>query len=168
VIRPYRPADREALLALNAANVPEVGPMDGAKLELLLAEALRFDVVELDGAIEGALVVLGDGGTYRSPNYRWFAERHERFAYVDRVMLSERLRGQGWGKALYDAAVATARALGKPVLTAEVNTLPPNPRSFRFHEGCGFVEVGRQRPYGPDEEVAMFELVVDADPRAAP
>ncbi len=166
MIRPYTTADRDALLELNAANVPEVGPMDDAKLELFAAEALRFDVIELDGAIEGALVVLGEGASYRSPNYRWFAERHQRFAYIDRVMLSPAIRGKGWGTALYDAAVTTARALGKPVLTAEVNTAPPNPRSVRFHEGFGFVEVGRVRPYGPDEEVAMFELTVELDPAA--
>ncbi len=167
MIRSYTAADQEALLALNAANVPDVGPMDEDKLALFVAEALRLDVVELDGLIEGALVVLGDRTSYRSPNYRWFAERHERFAYVDRVMLSEATRGQGWGQALYDLAVTTARALGKPVLAAEVNMLPPNPRSVRFHQGFGFVEVGRQRPYGPDEEVAMFELSLDPEPVTA-
>ena len=44
-------------------------------------------------------------------------------------------------------------------LAAEVNIEPPNPRSIRFHERFGFVEVGRLRPYDPDEEVALFNQI---------
>ena len=160
VIRRFRHSDVDAVLALNAANVPEVGPMDRTKLDLLEDAAALFAVVELDGSIEGALVVLEEGSAYASPNYRWFSDRHDEFAYVDRIMLSPATRGMGWGIKLYDAGVSTARRLGKGVLTAEVNTEPPNPRSVRFHEAFGFVEVGRERPYGPHEEVAMFELIL--------
>lgn len=160
MIRQYRQSDADSVLALNAANVPEVGPMDRTKLEFFAEAAALFSVVELDGLIEGALVVLEEDTSYASPNYRWFADRHEVFAYVDRVMLSPATRGQGWGVKLYDAAAITARELGKGVLTAEVNTEPPNPRSIHFHEAFGFVEIGRERPYGPQEEVAMFELAL--------
>ena len=160
MIRAYRHGDADDVLALNEANVPEVGPMDRTKLDVLADAAALFAVVELDGSIEGALVVLEEGSSYGSPNYRWFSARHDIFAYVDRVMLSPAVRGMGWGVKLYDAGVGTARRLGKGVLTAEVNTEPPNPRSVRFHQAYGFVEVGRERPYGPQEEVAMFELVL--------
>ncbi len=160
MIRQFRDSDGDSVLALNAANVPEVGPLDRTKLDLLADAAALFAVLDLEGSIEGALVVLGEGSSYSSPNYRWFSDRHEVFAYVDRIMLSPATRGMGWGVKLYDAAASTARHLGKGVLTAEVNTEPPNPRSVRFHEAFGFVEVGRQRPYGPHEEVAMFELVL--------
>lgn len=160
MIRAYRPSDAGALLEQNAANVPDVGPLDRTKLEFLVGEALLVEVLELGGKLEGAIVVLADGGTYRSPNYRWFAERHPEFAYVDRVMLSAATRGQGWGVSMYERAVNAARAAGKTVLAAEVNIEPPNPRSIRFHERFGFVEVGRLRPYDPDEEVALFELTL--------
>lgn len=161
MIRAYEPGDATELLVLNAANVPEVGPLDRAKLDFLVDEALLVDVLELDGRLEGAIVVLADGGTYGSPNYRWFAHRHPAFAYVDRVMLSPLTRGLGWAVALYERAVAAAVASGKPILAAEVNIEPPNPRSIRFHERFGFVEVGRLRPYDPDEEVALYELPLD-------
>ncbi len=132
--------------------------MDMAKLEFFVAEAHLFEVVELGGVVEGALVVLTDGTSYGSPNYRWFAQRHRSFIYVDRIMLSPATRGKGLGRELYGRVAAAGRLAGTSVMCAEVNTIPPNPRSLAFHERFGFVEVGRERPYGTDEEVAMFEL----------
>ncbi len=158
MIRSYRPEDAEVVMALNEANLPDVGPMDMAKLTLLDAEAALFEVVEVDGAIEGALVALTEGTSYASPNYRWFSERHPRFVYVDRIMLSPSIRGKGFGVELYERVAAVGRRKGISMMCAEVNTIPPNPRSLRFHEQFGFVDVGRERPYGTDEEVAMMEL----------
>ena len=158
MIRRYADADAHSVLELNEANVPDVGPMDRSKLELLIAEAVLFEVVELEGEVEGALVVLAEGSSYGSPNYRWFAQRHPEFVYVDRIMLSPATRGKGLGVELYERAATAGRQAGKPMLCAEVNTIPPNPRSFRFHQRFGFVELGRERPYGTEEEVAMFEM----------
>ncbi len=158
MIRPYEVRDAEAVLILNEVNVPAVGPMDRAKLDLLVDESMFVDVIEIDDSIEGALFVLPDGAAYESPNYRWFSARYPQFVYVDRIMLSPATRGMGLGVQLYDRAVAAGRAHEKSHLLAEVNTEPANPRSLRFHEVYGFVEVGRERPYGPDEEVSMLAL----------
>ncbi len=164
MIRPYQPADAEAVLALNEANVPEVGTMDADKLQLFVDHSPFFRVVEVDGVVVGMLVGLTEAETvYPSPNYRWFCQRNEAFAYIDRVAVAESARGQGWGPALYKEFEAWARSQGKPLLCAEVNTIPANPRSLRFHEIYGFVEVGRERPYGPDEEVAMLEFALSSE-----
>ena len=157
-IRDYSPPDRVEVQALNRANEPAVGPLDDARLMVLTNEALLVRVVRVEAELVGALFVLTEGGSYGSPNYRWFDERHEAFAYVDRIMLAPAARGLGLGPRLYDEASEAARRAGKPVLCAEVNTIPANDRSYRFHELYGFRDVGRQRPYGDDEEVAMFEL----------
>ena len=157
MIRQYEDSDADAVLALNAANVPEVGTMDAEKLALFVEHSPYFRVVEVDGQVVGMLVGLSETETvYPSPNYKWFYERYPSFAYIDRVALAESVRGKGWGPALYQDFEAWARANDKPALLAEVNTIPNNPRSIRFHELYGFTEVGRERPYGPDEEVAMF------------
>lgn len=156
MIREYRPADREAVLALNAANVPEVGSMDDAKLDLLSAEAASFLVVGRAAEVVGFMVVLGPGGTYASPNYRWFGERYDDFVYVDRIAIAAEARGQGWGPALYQRFEQLAAERSVRVMAAEVNTVPPNERSLHFHQVAGFVEVARCRPYGGDEEVAMM------------
>lgn len=156
MIRAYAPGDRAAVMALNEANVPEVGPMDEAKLDLLLAEAVSTTVAESEGTVIGFMILLGPGGRYASPNYRWFVERYERFLYVDRIAVAEEARGQGWGPALYTHFEQIAVERGDPVMLAEVNTVPPNPRSLRFHDIFGFAELARCRPYGGDEEVAML------------
>lgn len=156
-IRPYRDDDAEQVRAVNAANVPEVGVLDDERLTLFCAEAAFFDVVEVGGAVLGVFVALAEGTTYRSPNYRWFAERHERFAYVDRIALQPELRGTGAAHALYAGFEDWARSQGREVACAEVNVVPPNPRSMRFHQRRGFVVVEEVAPYGDDERVAMVE-----------
>ncbi len=39
--------------------------------------------------------------SYDSVNYRWFAERYERFLYVDRVVVAAAQHGRGFGLAQY-------------------------------------------------------------------
>ena len=95
---------------------------------------------------------------YKSPNYRYFCDKHSKLAYVDRIFLAEAARNQGTGSQLYQAFFQWAQTNDKPVICAEVNTIPDNPGSHRFHQRAGFVEVDRLRPYSPDKEVAMYEL----------
>ena len=160
MLTPYAPGDAEDVLALNAANVPEVGPMDRRKLESLAAEADWFPVIRDGDTVVGFAILLTEGASYESPNYRWFSERHERFSYVDRIALGEKARRRGFGSTVYQEAIERARATGRDVLCAEVNTRPPNPASLAFHREFGFEEVARKRPYGPEEEVAMLECAV--------
>lgn len=163
-IRDVQPGDERALRALNAGNEPEVGPLDDDRLRLFAAAAIRFRVVVADGTVHGLFVGLAEGVDYASPNYRWFARRHSRFAYVDRIALSPPLRGSGAAHALYDEFESWARGSGRSVLCAEVNVVPPNPRSLRFHEARGFVVVDEVAPYGGDERVAMVEKVLAPAP----
>jgi len=157
MIRNYEVRDHDAVLAINEVNVPEVGEMDSAKLAFLLDETVSTSVVEVAGSVLGFMVLLGPGGAYGSPNYRWFSERHQQFTYVDRIAVLEEARGQGWGPALYDHFESIATASQSDVMCAEVNTVPANPRSLRFHEIFGFEEVARCQPYDGSEEVAMLE-----------
>lgn len=156
-IRAATPADHDAIGALNAANVPEVGVLDEERLALFARAADAFWVVEQDGALLGLFVGLFEGHDYASANYRWFADRHDRFAYVDRIALAPAARGRGVADALYDRWESAAAERGVPVVCAEVNTVPENPRSLAFHERRGFVRIAEEAPYGGDERVAMLE-----------
>ncbi|MDH3681296.1 MAG: GNAT family N-acetyltransferase [Acidimicrobiia bacterium] len=158
MIRAYQPTDAEAVLALNEACVPEVGPMDAAKLADFVEWAPFLRVVDVDGTIAAFVIGLTDGAPYDSPNYAWFAGRHPAFAYVDRVAVEESQRGAGWGPALYREFEAWAKEAGKPMLCAEVNTEPPNPRSLRFHDLFGFDMVDQFEPHGtPEYRVGLME-----------
>jgi len=159
-IRPRTATDGAAVRAVNASNVPEVGVLDEHRFALFAAAAPHFDVVEMDGVVVGVFVGLVEGIEYASPNYRWFADRHPRFAYVDRIALQPAARGVGIADDLYGRFEAWAAETGRPVVCAEVNVVPPNPRSMRFHERRGYEVVGELAPYGTDERVAMVEKVL--------
>ena len=81
-IRPRTGADDDAIRRVNAVNVPEIGPLDEQRLALFADAAPHFDVVDVDGVVCGLFVGLTEGISYASPNYRWFAERHERRGFA--------------------------------------------------------------------------------------
>ena len=95
------------------------------------------------------------GTSYQSPNYRWFCDNYDDFAYVDRIAINSWARRKGIAEALYDA-FAAAEA-GAPVMTCEVNIRPSNEGSMKFHERMGFHQVGSQQTEGGKKEVAMLE-----------
>lgn len=162
MIRRYDPADADAVLALNAACVPEVGPMDSTRLAAFADWAPYFKVVEADGAIVALLIGLTEDAPYGSPNFGWFVDRYPLFAYIDRVAVSEAERGAGWGPKLYRDFEQWAIDNQRPMLCAEVNVEPPNPRSLRFHEIYGFDAVEQFEPTGSaDYRVVMLRKGLD-------
>lgn len=160
--RPYEPSDAAGALALNQANVPEVGSADAERWDWLVGLAGHVEVAEVDGEVVAFLVAFAEGSAYDSPNYRWYGARHERFAYVDRVAVAEAHRGTGIAHELYRSFEAWGRGRGASVLCAEVNTVPPNPRSLRFHERLGYLPVAELEPWAdePGHLVAMVEKPV--------
>ncbi|MCU1395637.1 MAG: hypothetical protein JWM34_4065 [Ilumatobacteraceae bacterium] len=146
-IRPLRPDDLPACVAMNNDAIPAVSEADLAKMTRLVDESLLSLVAEHDSGVVGFCVNFGPGADYDSVNYRWFCERYEDFAYLDRIVVSPAARNLGVGTAFY-AAVEQAIA-GTPWLFCEVNLRPRNDGSLRFHARLGFVEVGQQEtPYG--------------------
>jgi predicted GNAT superfamily acetyltransferase len=141
-IRLLQPADLDACLALNNGSVPAVSETDATKLSALVDESIVSLVAEHDGAVVGFCVNFGPGADYHSVNYRWFCERYDDFAYLDRIVVSPDARDLGIGTALY--AAVEAHITGTPWLLCEVNLRPRNDGSLRFHERLGFVEVGQQ------------------------
>ncbi len=141
-IRALQVADIPAVVAINNAAVPAVSEADETKMAALVAESLISLVSEHDDEVVGFCINFGPGADYHSVNYRWFCERYDDFAYLDRIAVSESARNLGVGAALY-AAVEDAIA-GTAMLTCEVNLRPLNDGSLRFHQRLGFVEVGQQ------------------------
>lgn len=155
-------SDLDDLLDLNQRSTPHVGEVDRARLESIVDEATLALVARSDDTLAGFVLVLGPGAQYDSPNYRWFAARHDDFRYVDRIAVDDRWRRAGLGRQLYRAVFDHAEEAGSPVVTCEVNLEPPNPVSQRFHASLGFVEVGRQENYGGSVVVQMLERPVGA------
>ena len=158
-IRPYRPNDFPTLFAANEASVPGVG----AETESSLAKwiALSTCLVATDAGDQplGFVTVMELGQPdYDSPNMRWFetyaAETGKSVVYVDRIALLPGARGQRLGEALYEAAFA--RFADRDEIGCEVNTLPDNPGSHRFHKRIGFNQVGEAVYRAGEKAVAFY------------
>ena len=134
-------ADLPEVMTLNESSVPAVGDVSRHRMQWLLELAsLALGVRDEDGRLVAFVVCMPPGSAYGSPNYRFFDGRYDSFVYVDRVVVTADVRSQGLGGRLYDEVIA--RSPGVRLMTAEVNLIPPNPGSMRFHERRGFKRVG--------------------------
>lgn len=156
ILRPIAAADRPAVLALNAANVELLAPLDEERLVEITAWADLAHVVEHDDAFAGFVVTMPAGTSYDSVNYRWFTEHLDDFYYLDRIALDASMRRAGLGTAVYDEVEQRARAHGR--LALEVNLEPPNEASLAFHRGRGYREVHRQESHGHVVTLMVKEL----------
>lgn len=119
-------------------------------------------VAESDGAPAAFAIVLREGFEgYDSENHRWFAARYPRFVYVDRIAIDSPYRGMGIGRALYEEVFELARASATPVVTAEIDTIPYNGPSLKFHASMGFHEVGTQFVRSNGVQVSLQEARVE-------
>jgi len=93
-------SDLIEVLALNDASTPHVSRIDMDAMRWFANNAEYFRVVCRDNRLAGFLIGLGPGLDYASPNYRWFAQRHEQFGYIDRVAVAPAARrlGIAWDK----------------------------------------------------------------------
>jgi len=148
--------DHEAVLALNNGATPHVNALSAAPFAWLVDHAEWFRVWEDEAGIAGFALVLRSGLDYWSENYKWFSARHASFLYLDRVVVAERARRQGVGRALYDDLAGFAAGRW-PRITLEVNLRPPNPGSVAFHERLGFRRVGVRDEDDGDKAVLMME-----------
>lgn len=148
------PADLPAILALNNLHAREVSELGMDKLERLVAGAF---VATRIGRADAFMIGFDQAADYDSPNFLWFRARHARFAYVDRIAVSETARGRGYGRLLYEDFFARAVAAGHTLVCCEVNLDPPNPQSDAFHAALGFKPVGSASLYGGERSVRYFE-----------
>lgn len=146
----------EPFLALNAAHVVELSPLDRESLAGLLAGSFYARRI---GVAEAALIALDEGhATYASPNYLWFRQRYPRFVYIDRIVVADSARGKGHARRLYGDLIERARAAGHDILVCEVNSEPPNPASDAFHAALGFKEIGSAEIHGGAKTVRYLAL----------
>ena len=158
-IRPYRQSDFAALHDINAASTPGVSEETEEGLSEILSLATCFVAQDACERPIGFITLIEPGvSTYGSPNLRWFEawqDREERsLIYVDRIAVAESARGSGLGEALYRHAFA--QFADREVIAAEVNTIPDNPGSHRFHDRLGFVRVGQQVFTEGEKAVAYY------------
>jgi len=164
LLGPITDDDVPAFLLLNNLAVPHVNALDEDALSSLIQQSwyckrvFRDDNRETTPAEEmlGFLMVLTSGQPYESLNYRWFSDRYDQFAYVDRIVVGAASRGSGFAARLYEDLFESARLAGLQRVCCEVNLVPPNPGSLAFHAKLGFFEVGQQETEGGSKRVSLL------------
>ena len=155
IIRNISGADLDAVLSLNQSEVPHVGSVDKEKMRWFATNASYFRVAMSEDELAAYLVGFRPGTGYTSPNYLWFCENYDDFAYVDRIAVAKFSRRSGIATRLYDD-FAAAMPGTVDVMTCEVNVRPPNESSMTFHRRLGFDQVGSLVSDDGDKEVAML------------
>ena len=148
-------ADLDEVLLLNESEVPHVGTVDIEQMHWFADHAHYFRVARVDGNLAAFLIGMRPGSSYQSLNYRWFCDRYDEFAYVDRIAVAVPARGVGVASRLYEDFALTLPESVK-VMTCEVNVLPPNEGSMRFHTRLGFREVGTLSSDDGSKKVALL------------
>lgn len=161
-IRPIRACDYDFVLKTNEDNVEVLSPMDQKKLEYFEKNAELFLVAEVDFEPAAFIICMREGiESYESENYRWFNSHYDRFIYIDRIVINENFRKMGLGRKLYHAVFSYAKSIGVSTVTAEIDTVPYNETSLKFHKAMGFSEVGMQVVRGGSVEVSLQEAQLD-------
>jgi phosphinothricin acetyltransferase len=95
----------------------------------------------------------------------WVAVRavSDRCAYAGvvehSVYVAEAARGQGIGRALLEALIASTEAAG--IWTIQTGIFPENTASLRLHERTGFDVVGRRRRIGKREGIWRDVIAIE-------
>ena len=156
-IRETSPADLDAALALNNANLPALNELDRTEIARLASISHLSLTAEVDDVFAGFCIVFAPGADYASLNFQWFSRTYTEFAYLDRIAVDPAFRRYGIGRSFY--AELQQRLAGHfPVLCCEVNVRPANDASLEFHHSIGFREVGRQDTDGGNKTVSLLEL----------
>jgi len=156
IVRDVREHELDSVLALNNAAGPGILAMDAARLRWFWQNANYFRVAEKDGLLAGFLIALDQDATHGSSNFQWFQERHERFLYVDRIVIASTRRGVGVGRVFYGDVQSYAE-VRVPKLAAEVFMDNASHPALLFHGSFGFREVGQH--VMPDSGIRACMLI---------
>ena len=156
-VLPLEPGRLAALLALNNKHAAELSALDEAEFDRLVRHA--FHAVRI-GEADAFLLAFDQDADYRSPNFLWFRQRHARFVYVDRVVVSGPARGRGLARFLYADLFERAASAGNDRVVCEVNIDPPNPASDALHASLGFLETGQAAIHDGRKTVRYLERPV--------
>ena len=154
-IKNVTPKDFADVLRLNEDSVPHVSSISTDDLQWFANNAVYFRMIRIDERLAGFLIGLRPGTSYSSPNYRWFSDNYDDFAYVDRVAVANWARRRGVAESFYNDFGHSQS--GVAVMTCEVNIRPPNTGSMQFHERQGFKRIGSQVIDDGEKEVAYLE-----------
>lgn len=151
--RPLLQEDASSVWIINEQGLPGTGKVTVEEISHLIAiSEVSLGVFEQDKML-GFVICLSPNLDYGSLNYAWFNENYDDFLYVDRIAVATEHRNNGIGSFIYQELINISQQKQIPI-TAEVNLVPPNPGSMKFHFRFDFSEVGVFHHL--DKSVTMF------------
>lgn len=131
------------IFTINQENTPEVGSLSSIQelSNLINLSSINY-YVSFQGDVIAFILCFKENSRYKSKNYKYFSNIETKFLYVDRVAVKDTFRHKGLGKKLYFLIESIANEKNIPIC-CEINTLPPNEISLRFHKSLGFYQIGQ-------------------------
>ena len=145
---------KDFIINLNKENMPAVGALDEKSYDRFLKYSDYFKLVKYDNQFIGFMIGLLPNRPYDSVNYKWFEKKYKSFIYIDRIVISYKYQNKGFGTLFYDDLKDYFKD-SYSSMTCEVNIIPKNYISMKFHKKYGFKEVGRQRTENSKKLVSM-------------
>ena len=139
-LRPPGPFDLDEIARIESESFPVPWKREFFASEL--AEPHRYLRV----------LVREDGSEPRVGGYLFAVSLYEEF-HINKIATDLRLRRQGYGRILFEDALARARAIGATAITLEVRV--SNDAARAFYASYSFAEAYRRRAYYQDGEDAM-------------
>ena len=134
---------KDFVIKLNMENMPAVGGLDEESFDKFIKYSDYFKVIRIDKELAGFMIALLPDRPYNSVNYKWFEKKYSSFVYIDRIVISFDYQNMGLGSLFYDN-LQNGFKDKYDFLACEVNLIPRNDISMKFHKKYGFDEVGQQ------------------------
>ena len=156
LIRNVESSDIQEIIRINDLAVPAVNSISSNKFEWFLENSLYFKLIESSSKeVKGFLLVLRQNLEYESLNYIWFNKRFKKFAYIDRIAISNQFKRKGFGRKFYSDLENTIKS-NYDMIACEYNLKPMNYESEKFHLFIGFKKIGEQNTDNGNKEVALM------------
>lgn len=140
---------------INEQALPHVNSVTLGYFRAQASNESYFRGVYQEEKLAAFLLAMSQEADYDSMNFLWFRDRYPQFIYIDRVVVTSGHRRGGLGKMLYEDLTLWA-AHRTPRLACEVNLIPKNEPSMRFHRKQGFEPVGTQETDGGRKTVSLM------------
>ena len=143
-IHDLKTADKEILkeiFNINESYNPFLGPLKTLDNLIELIQGSNYSIFLTNKKqICAFLVCFRENSQYQSKNYKFFKKRFNRFFYIDRIGVVKGFKNKGLGTFIYNKIDAICLKNSLPIC-AEVNIVPLNKESIKFHEKMGFKKV---------------------------
>lgn len=142
IVRDGQVNDLTDILSINRLSLPGVSLLDAHEFAILCNASRFFRVLEVDNLIAGYLFALDRHASYDGEEFNWFCDNIDgEFVYIDQIAVAPEHRKSGFAAVLYDDLEKSSLKHQAIALVCEVNLIPENIPSRKFHFKAEFAEV---------------------------